>query len=122
MSPRRTPPAAARAFKRQRANQSARAARAAALAYRLITGGAVCAGSAMAWNEAEHAYRVADSLEAEQAASQVLSSCSDCPVRQLCGEWAAIDRYDGFAAGTHWYVGQPTTKPVSPIPMESRAA
>lgn len=68
---------------------------------------AACTGLWQVWAEGEKQLRDPhhSGLEAVAAMSQI---CASCPARTmtLCREWALVERYTGFAAGTTWVEGK----------------
>lgn len=109
---RRTLPAISAAFQARERSRLARIRRALRLAGELIglddKAGEIPARCVDAdWSQAEVAYRKAETVEEQHAAAAaVIWRCHECPVLDLCEEWAKADRYSGLAAGTAFSDGK----------------
>lgn len=74
-------------------------------------GAAACDGLGPWWSTIEDAHAAATSPEAaERAAAPAIALCTTCPEGGLdgrCALRAALDSYDGLAAGEAWVDGRP---------------
>lgn len=71
-----------------------------------MDGQARCKGQSAVWLSLEMDHEAARTqAEARAAALPAVRMCADCPVRDLCEEWAVHERYTGLAAGLAWVQG-----------------
>ncbi|WP_286930668.1 MULTISPECIES: hypothetical protein [Aeromicrobium] len=84
---------------------SPREVKAASLAVQLLDGN--CRDRGRIWIESEARWlRLKSPPVAEELARTLTAMCDQCPVLELCKQWAELDRYTGIAAGTTWSGGR----------------
>lgn len=115
-----TLPERRRAWRARERKRLRRLSEAAELAALLVREGN-CAIPGVGWDEAEilHA-RASNSVAADRAAEVVLRLCVNCPVVELCGQWAVVDQYTGLAAGRSWSWGVAANRAPLTAPVRER--
>lgn len=93
-------------YARQQDERQRRLDKAQQLARKLL--GGACGQHTKQWLAAEVMHQSATtSADALTAAEDVLQMCAQCPVKDLCQQWAETDEYTGLAAGKAWVEGSP---------------
>ena len=66
---------------------------------------------ASAWNalEANTPWQGGVGAPVWRAVAQIRPLCAACPALQACANWAALERYTGYAAGTLYQEGIAST-------------
>lgn len=71
---------------------------------------AACGGMASMWNalEANSPWQGGVGAPVWRAVAKIQPLCAACPVLADCANWATLERYTGFAAGTLYQEGVPS--------------
>lgn len=83
----------------------------ASLAAATVPSGAACRGRGPWWEDLEAKTLAARDRRRTIAAclSQIAPLCGACPAAEACRNWAIIERYTGYAAGSYMYNGRTHT-------------
>ena len=75
-----------------------------------IAKNAACSGMAAEWNalEANTPWRGGVGAPVWRAVARIQPLCASCPALEACANWAELERYTGYAAGTLYQEGVPS--------------